>query len=106
MARPVVKPKERISASPTMEKYIAHYAIEDICWLYMDRDLADHLRRLSWREARRRVLRQGPLDKEWVSHRHHPPVRLTRRGVEVRLGDGVWLFGWERMQAQIRARRY
>lgn len=92
---------------PVAERQIACQAVEDVCWLYLDRNLDDNLRRHGWREARRNVLRQGPLSGAWTSsHRGHPPVRLTRRGVEVNLQYGVKRFGWERMQDQIRARRY
>jgi hypothetical protein len=82
-----------------------HQAVEDICWIYQGRYLAENLRRYGWREARRRVMRQGPLDREWRSHRGRPPVRLTRKGVEVKLADGVEALDWKRMQGQIRARR-
>lgn len=83
----------------------SYQAVEDICWVYQDRDLAENLRRCGWREVRRRVMRQGPLSKEWVSHRGGPPVRLTRKGVEVKLEDGVRTVSWEKMQSQVRARR-
>jgi predicted nucleic acid-binding Zn ribbon protein len=32
-------------------------------------------------------------------------VRLTRRGLEVKLENGVRLLHWQRMQSHIRARR-
>ena len=83
----------------------SYQAVEDVCWLYRDGDLAENLRRRGWREARRRVARQGPLSEEWISHRGKPPVRPTRRGVEVKLEDGVRTASWEKMQSQIRARR-
>ena len=82
-----------------------HQAVEDICWIYRSRDLAENLRRYGWREARREVMRHGPLDKEWRSHRGKPPVRLTRAGVEIKLSDGVQVLSWKRMQSQVRARR-
>lgn len=82
-----------------------HQAVEDICWIYQSRDLAENLRRLGWREARRKVMRQGPLDREWISHRGRPPVRLTRSGVEVELSEGLQRQSWKRMQSQVRARR-
>lgn len=91
--------------APDGNRHLAYYAIEDICWIYQDRDLAENLRRYGWREARRRVMSQGPPSKEWISHRGRPPVRLTRKGVEVKLEDGVQTFGWQRMESQIQARR-
>jgi hypothetical protein len=82
-----------------------HQAVEDVCWIYRNRYLAENLRRFGWREARRRVLSQGALEAEWVSHRGRPPVRLTRGGVEVKLPSGVETLNWKRMQSQVRARR-
>jgi hypothetical protein len=82
-----------------------HQAVEDICWIYQSRDLAENLHRYGWREARRRVTRQGPLEKEWSSHRGGNSVRLTRSGVEVKVLDGIEALNWKRMQSQIRARR-
>jgi hypothetical protein len=82
-----------------------HQAVEDICWIYQGRDLAENLRRYGWREARRKVMRQGPPNKEWISHRGKPPVRLARSGIEVKLPGGVQTVSWKRMQSQIRARR-
>lgn len=85
----------------------SYQAVEDACWIHQDRGLAETLRRpCSWREARRRVMRQGPLSKEWISRRGRPPVRLTRKGIEVKLEDGVRsTISWEKMQDQVRARR-
>ena len=82
-----------------------YQAVEDMCWVYQNRGLAESLRRYGWREARRKVMRQGPLDREWRSHRGKPPVRLARTGVEVKLPDGVQTLSWKRMQSQVRARR-
>jgi hypothetical protein len=79
--------------------------VEDVCWIYRNRYLAENLRRFGWRKARRKVMSQGPLEAEWVSHRGRLPVRLTRRGVEVKLPDGVETLNWKRMQSQVRARR-
>jgi hypothetical protein len=99
--------------TPSAERYAPrvlgggtlHQAVDDVCWIYQDRDLAENLRRHSWRKARRKVMRQGPLEREWISHRGRPPVRLTRGGVEVKLSEGVQTQSWERMQSQVRARR-
>ncbi len=66
---------------------------------------AENLCRYSWRQARRNVLRQGSLSKEWTSHRGRHPVRLTRKGVEVKLADGVQTLSWKRIQNQVGARR-
>jgi hypothetical protein len=101
------------SGTATAERYAPrvlgsgtlHQAIEDICWIYQSRDLAENLRRYGWRKARRKVMRQGPLGREWISHRGRPPVRLTRGGVEVKLPGGAQAQSWERMQSQVRARR-
>jgi hypothetical protein len=103
----------RASRTPSAERYgqrvlgggALHQAVEDVCWIYRDRDLAENLRRFGWREARRRVMSQGPLEAEWVSHRGRPQVRLTRGGVEVKLPNGVETLNWKRMQSQVRARR-
>jgi hypothetical protein len=84
---------------------ISYYAVEDICWIYQDRSMAENLRRYGWRQARRNVMRQGPLSKEWTSHGGRPPVRLTRKGVEVKLADGIQTFSWQRIQNQVSARR-
>lgn len=84
---------------------ISYQAIEDICWIYQNRDLTENLCRYSWRQARRNVLRQGSLSKEWTSHRGRHPVRLTRKGVEVKLADGVQTLSWKRIQNQVGARR-
>lgn len=83
----------------------SYQAVEDICWIYQDRSLMENLRRYGWRQARRNVTRQGPLSKQWTSHRGRPPVRLTRKGVEVKLADGVQTLSWKRIQSQVSARR-
>jgi hypothetical protein len=44
-----------------------HQAVEDVCWIYRNRYLAENLRRFGWRKARRKVMSQGPLEAEWVS---------------------------------------
>lgn len=90
---------------PDSDPRANYYAIEDACWIYQYRDLEQNLKRLGWREARRRVLRQGSLSKEWVSRHGHKPVRLTRRGLEVKFDRGVETLSWKRMQDSIRARR-
>jgi hypothetical protein len=123
MTHPMLKLKERIAAMYAAPKsrsrrYTSsrdqsaaagprtdYYAVEDACWIYQDRDLAQNLRRYGRREARRRIMSQGPLSKEWISHHGRPPVRLTRRGLEVKLENGVRLLDWQRMQSHIRARR-
>jgi hypothetical protein len=51
------------------------------------------------------VMRQGPLEREWISHRGRPPVHLTRGGVEVKMLEGVRTQSWERVQSQVRAHR-
>lgn len=81
-------------------------AVEDICWIYRSRNLTENLRRHAWRKARRKVMRQGPLEREWISHRGRPPVRLTHGGVEVKLPEDVRMQSWDRMQSQVRARRF
>ena len=116
MAHPMLKLKEMIAATYAAPKArrsrgdqtgprTDYYAVEDACWIYQDLDLAQNLRRYGWREARRRIMSQSPPSKEWVSHRGRPPVRLTRRGLEVKLENGVRLLDWQRMQSHIRARR-
>jgi hypothetical protein len=119
MAHPMLKLKEMIAATYAAPKArrsprdqtaqtgprTDYYAVEDACWIYQDLDLAQNLRRYGWREARRRITSQSSPSKEWVSHRGRPPVRLTRRGLEVKLENGVRLLDWQRMQSHIRARR-
>lgn len=90
---------------PDSDPRANYYAIEDACWIYQYRDLEQNLKRLSWREARRRVLEQGALSKEWVRRHGHKPVRLTRRGLEVKFDCGVETVSWKRMQSAIQARR-
>lgn len=82
-----------------------YYAVEDACWIYQYRDMEQNLKRLGWREARRRILGHGSLSKEWVTRHGHKPVRLTRRGLQVRFDRGTETVSWQRMQDSIRARR-
>lgn len=90
---------------PDSDPRANYYAIEDACWIYQYRDLEQNLKRLGWREARRRVLAQGSLSKEWVRRHGHKPVRLTRRGLEVSFDRGVETLSWKRMQSAIQSRR-
>ena len=92
-------------ARPVIGGGSSYQAVEDICWIYQDWSLSENLRRYGWRQARRNVMHQGPLSKEWTSHRGRPPVRLTRKGVEVKLADGVQALSWKRIQSQVSARR-
>lgn len=99
-----VAPAQRSAAMVAGDGVSTSYqAIEDVCWIYRSRNLAESCR--GWREARRRVTCQGPLGKEWISHREKPPVRLTRGGVEMKLADGIRTLSWEQMQSQVRAWR-
>lgn len=90
---------------PDSDPRALYYAIEDACWIYQYRELEQSLKRLGWREARRRVLKHGSLSGEWVARKGHKPVRLTRRGLEVKFDRGTETMSWQRMQASIRARR-
>jgi hypothetical protein len=81
-------------------------AVSDACYVYQYRDLEHNLRRFSWRQARKRVLRHGALSGEWIN-RGRGELRLRRRGLEVRLDDdSKRLIRWKELQEFIRARRY
>mgnify|MGYP007022292806 CR=1 FL=1 len=54
-------------------------AVSDACWIYQYRDLEQNLRHFGWRHARRRVLAQGALSREWMN-RGRGDLRLTRGG--------------------------
>ena len=97
--------KNMVISIPVLGGGALQQAVEDVCWIYQSRDLAENLLRYGWREARRRVMRQGPLEMKWSSHRGGNPLRLTRSGVEVKVLDGIETLNWKRMQSQIRARR-
>ncbi len=79
-------------------------AVSDACWIYQRRDLEQNLRRFGWREARRRVLAQGALSREWVN-RGRGELRLTRRGLEMRFASGVRTIDWKELKDMIEARR-
>ena len=80
-------------------------AVSDACYIYQYRDLEDNLRRFSWRQARKRILRHGALSGEWIN-RGRGELRLRRRGLEVQLDSGKRIIGWKELQEFIRARRY
>ena len=81
-------------------------AVSDACYVYQYRDLEHNLRRFSWRQARKRILRHGALSGEWIN-RGRGELRLRRRGLEVRLDDdSKRLIRWKELQEFIRARRY
>src|SRR3712207_9217560 len=39
--------------------------VSDALWIYRYRDLEQNLQRFGWRQARRKVLTQGALSREW-----------------------------------------
>ncbi|MDX6380481.1 MAG: hypothetical protein QOI57_1505 [Rubrobacteraceae bacterium] len=81
-------------------------AVSDACYVYQYRDLEHNLRRFSWRQARKRILRHGALSGEWIN-RGRGELRLRRRGLEVRLDDdSKRLIRWKELQEFIQARRY
>ena len=79
-------------------------AVADACCIYGYRDLETNVRRLGWRQARRRILQHGALSGEWVG-RGRGELRLRRKGLEVRFNYGVRLVGWKELQEFVRARR-
>ena len=79
-------------------------AVSDACWIYQYRRLEENLRRLGWSQARRRVLAQGALCREWMN-RGRGDVRLTRGGLEMRFASGVRTMDWKELKGMIEARR-
>ncbi len=79
-------------------------AVSDAIWIYQDRELEQNLRRFGWRQARRRVLAQGALSREWMN-RGRGDLRLTRRGLEMRFASGVRTIDWKELKDMIEARR-
>ena len=65
--------------------------------VYRYRELEYSLRTFGWRKARRRALAGGALSGEWV-RRGGSEVRLTRRGLEVRLPEEeTRLLSWQEL---------
>lgn len=79
-------------------------AASDACRIYWYRRLEESLRRLGWRRARRRVLAQGALSREWVN-RGRGDLRLMRGGLQMRFADGVRTMGWKELKGTIEASR-
>jgi hypothetical protein len=79
-------------------------AISDAVWVYQYRDLEHNLRRFGWRQARKRVLAQGALGREWMN-RGRGDLRLTRSGLQMRFRSGVKTMGWRELKDFIEARR-
>lgn len=79
-------------------------ALSDAIWIYQDRELEQNLRRFAWRQARRRVLAQGALSREWMNRRRGD-LRLTRGGLEMRFASGVRTIDWKELKDMIEARR-
>jgi hypothetical protein len=79
-------------------------AVSDACWIYQDRALEQNLRRFGWRQARRRVLEQGALSREWMN-RGRGDLRLTRGGLEIRFASGIRTIDWKELKDMIEARR-
>lgn len=83
---------------------VRYNAVSDACWIYQYRDLEQNLRHLGWRQARRRVLAQGALSREWMN-RGRGDLRLTRGGLEMRFASGVQTIDWKKLKDMIEARR-
>jgi hypothetical protein len=66
--------------------------------------LEQNLRRFSWRQARRKVLAQGALSREWMN-RGRGDLRLTRGGLQMRFRRGVRTMSWKELKDFIEARR-
>ena len=81
-----------------------YMAVSDACWVYQDLELEQNLRKLDWRKARKRVLGQGQVKREWVG-RGRGELRLGRKGLEMRFAEGTRVMGWKELQGFVRARR-
>ena len=79
-------------------------AVSDACWIYQYRRLEESLRRLGWRQARRRVLAHGALSREWTN-RGNGDLRLTRGGLQMRFAGGVRTMDWRDLKGMVEARR-
>ena len=87
------------------DDYRSRYnALTDACWIYQYRDLEQNLRYFDWRQARRRILKQGALSREWIN-RDRGDVRLTRGGLEMRFESGIRVMGWKDLKEMVGARR-
>jgi hypothetical protein len=109
MARTIRKEtSDRAIQEETGDGFGAHAlnkAVWDACYVYQYRDLEQNLRKSGWRKARRRVLGHGALSGEWVG-RGRSEVRLTRRGLEVRLAGETRRLSWQDLHDFVRAQRY
>ena len=77
-------------------------AISTAFHVYRYHSLEQNLRKFGWRKARRLVLKEGASSGEWIG-RGASEVRLTRRGLAVRLSGGEirtadWQHLWEYAQ--------
>lgn len=80
-------------------------AVSAAFYVYRYRDLEQNLRRFGWRKARKRVLEHGALSGEWVS-KGGSEVRLTRRGLDVRLPGGeTRTVSWRELEQFVDAQR-
>jgi hypothetical protein len=86
------------------DRRVRYNAVSDAIWIYQDRELEQNLRRFGWRQARRRVLAQGALSREWIN-RGRGDFRLTRGGLEMRFASGVRTLDWKELKDMIEARR-
>lgn len=82
-----------------------YHAVIEACRIYQYRNLRENLRKLGWKQARKRVLAHGALSDEWARHRRGD-VRLRRRGLEVRFRQRTRLIGWRELQEFVRAERF
>jgi len=79
-------------------------AVSDAYWIYQYHDMEQNLRHFGWRQARRKVLAQGTLTREWVD-RGRGDLRLTRGGLQMRFRSGVETMTWRKLKEMIEARR-
>lgn len=86
------------------DRQALYNAVSDACWIYQYRDLEQNLRHFGWRQARRRVLAQGALSREWMN-RGRGDLRLTRGGLEMRFRSGIQTLEWKKLKDMIEARR-
>jgi len=96
-----VEPEKFWDGRGPQAKYMA---VSDACWLYQDRELEQNLRKLVWRQARKRVLGRGWVKRGWVG-RGRGDLRLGRNGLEMRFTNGTHVMGWKELQDFVRARR-
>ncbi len=84
------------------DTYTPRRAVIDACLLYRDAKFESNLRRnITWRKARRLVREADPFGGKWTARSSGRAMRLTRRGLEVRLTHGVMRLSWRNLQDRL-----